>query len=246
MTTEANDNDPRVSDAYREIASEETPVELDRKVLAMAAAEVRAANGLPRTWFRPLAWAATIALSFAFVLEMSQVDDAPAPLADADLAEVLEESPGPVDAAAKQKDEGRMRQQLNKRSSDAPASAKASIAPAQSLPSTADEALNQPAMGSPSVASPSVASDFEIDDMSVLREAEEQARTRSEPARSFAAIAEKKEQSEGCDEDARASANTWYQCVKTLRDTGQMEPARQELDALLAEFPDFREPAEQR
>jgi hypothetical protein len=246
MTTEANDNDPRVSDAYREIASEKTPVELDRKVLAMAAAEVRAANGFPRTWFRPLAWAATIALSFAFVLEMSQVDDAPAPLADADMADVLEQSPGPVDAAAKQKDEGRMRQQLNKRSSDAPASAKASIAPARSLPSTADAALNQPGMASPAVESPSVASDFELDDMSTLREEEEQARTRSEPARAFAAIAEKKEQSEGCDEDARAAADTWYQCVKTLRDTGQMEPAQQELDALLAEFPDFREPAEQR
>jgi hypothetical protein len=246
MTTEANDKDPRVSDAYREIAGEETPAELDRKVLAMAAAEVRAANGLPRTWFRPLAWAATIALSFAFVLEMSQVDDAPAPLADADMADVLEQSPGPVDAAAKQKDEGRMRQQLNKRSSDAPASAKASIAPARSLPSTSDAALNQPGMATPAVESPSVASDFELDDMSMLREAEELARTRSEPARAFAAIAEKKEQSEGCDEDARVAADTWYQCVKTLRDTGQMEPAQQELEALLAEFPDFREPAEQR
>jgi hypothetical protein len=246
MTTEANDNDPRVSDAYREIAGEETPVELDRKVLAMAAAEVRAANGFPRTWFRPLAWAATIALSFAFVLEMSQVDDAPAPLADADMADVLEQSPGPVDAAAKQKDEGRMRQQLNKRSSDAPASAKASIAPARSLPSTSDAALNQPGMATPAVESPSVASDFELDDMSTLREAEEQARTQSEPAGAFAAIAEKKEDSEGCDEDARAAADTWYQCVKTLRDTGQMEPAQQELEALLAEFADFREPAEQK
>ncbi len=251
MTTEANDNDPRVSDAYREIAGEETPVELDRKVLAMAAAEARAAKGFPSTWFRPIAWAATIALSFAFVLEMSQVDDAPTPRTDADLAEilaedVLEESPEPVDATAKQKDDARIRRQLNKRSSDSPASAKASMAPAQPLPSTTDEALNQPAMESPSVASPSVASDFELDDMSMLREAEEQARARSEPARDFAAVAEKKEQSETCDEDARASADTWYQCIKSLRDTGQLEPAQQELEALLAEFPDFREPAEQR
>jgi len=251
MTTEANDNDPRVSDAYREIASEETPAELDRKILAMAAAEVRAANGFPRTWFRPLAWAATIALSFTFVLEMSQVDDVPMARTDADLAEILEadaleESTRKVDAAAKQKDEGRIRQQLSKRSSDAPASAKASIAPARSLPSTADAALNQPGMASPAAESPSGASDFELDDMNMLREAEEQARTRSEPARAVEAIAAKKEQSEGCDEDARAAADTWYQCVKTLRDTGQLEPAQQELEAMLAEFPDFREPAEQR
>lgn len=249
MTTEANDNDTRVSDAYREIASEETPAELDRKILAMAAAEARAAKGIQRSWFRPLAWAATIALSFAFVLEMSQVAEVPMPRMDADLAleeEVLVESPRPVDTLEKQKDDARAKQQLNKRSSDAPASTKASIAPAQPLPSTADEALNQPAMEGPSATSPAVASDFEIDDMSMLREAEEQARTRSEPARSFAAIAEKKEQSETCDEDARVSADTWYQCIKSLRDTGQLEPAQHELEALLAEFPDFREPAEQR
>jgi len=249
MTTEANDNDPRVSDAYRDIASEETPAELDRKILAMAAAEARAAKGFRRTWFRPLAWAATIALSFAFVMEMSQVDEVAMLRTDADLVleeEVLVESPRPVDALEKQKDDTRVRQQLNKRSSDAPASAKASMAPNQPLPSTTDEALNQPALESPSAASPSVASDFELDDMSMLREAEEQARARSEPARAFAAVAEKKEQSEGCDEDARASADSWFECIKVLRDAGQLEPAQQELAALLDDFPDFREPAEQR
>jgi len=250
MTTEANDNDPRVSDAYREMASEETPAELDRKVLAMAVAEARAANRLPRSWFRPLAWAATIALSFAFVLEMSQVDDAPTTRADADLAQELEEdvlgdSPRPVDAAAKQKDEGRIRQQLNKRSSDAPASAKVTIAPAQPVPSTADAVLNLTTVESPSAESPSIASDLELDDMSMLREAEEQVRGRSEPARSVAAFEGKKEQFTRCVEDARVSADTWYDCVKVLREAGQMEPAQQELEALQAEFPDFREPLEE-
>ena len=167
----------------------------------------------------PWPGAATIALSFAFVLEMSQVDDAPTPRTEADLAEVLEESPAPLDAAEKQKDEGRIRQQLNKRSSDAPATMKVTIAPAQPAPSTADALANAPAL-------------------------EEQARSRAEPARALALSAEKKEQSEGCDEDVRASADAWYQCVKDLRTAGQEEPARQELEALLAEFPDFHQPSE--
>ena len=236
MTTEANDKDPRVADVYRDIASEETPAELDRKVLAMAAAEARVAHGFPRTWFRPLAWAATIALSFSFVLEMSQVDDVPTPRTDADLAEVLEESAAPVDAAGKQKDEGRIRQQLSKRSSDAPAAMKVTIAPAQPEPATADALA--PALESPAVGSSSVESDFAV--------AEEQARSRAEPARALAPYAEKKEQAEGCDEDSRASADMWYQCVKDLRTAGRDEPARQELEALLAQFPDFREPSEDR
>ena len=238
MTTEANDKDPRVAGVYREIASEETPAELDRKVLAMAAAEARVAHGFPRTWFRPLAWAATIALSFAFVLEMSQVDDVPMPRTDADLAEVLEESAAPVDAAGKQKDEGRIRQQLSKRSSDAPATMKVTITPAQPEPATADALANAPApaLESPAVGSSSVESDFAV--------ADEQARSRAEPASALALYAEKKEQAEGCDKDARASADAWYQCVEDLRTAGQDEPARQELEALLAQFPDFREPSE--
>ena len=209
MTTEANDNDPRVSDAYHEMASEKTSAELDRKVLSMAAAEAGAAGGVPRTWFRPLAWAATVALSFALVLEISQVDDAPTPRVDTDLAEVLEESPRAVDTVGKQKDEGRVRQQLNKRSSDAPASMKVTITPALPPAPAADALENTPAMESSSVA----------------------------------VFAEKKEQPDDCDSDARASAQTWYQCVKDLRDAGQTEPAKRELEALLAEFPDFREPA---
>lgn len=218
MTTRANDNDPRVSDAYREIANEQTPAELDRKILAMAAAEARGSRGLPRAWFRPLAWAATIALSFALVLEITQVDDIQPdnvviPRSDADLAGVSDESAelpaAAADAAGKQEDEVRMLQQLNKRSADAPAAAKAAIAPAEP---------------------------------EVLREAEEQASLRAEPGRAVSAAVERKEQSDGCSEDARTSVETWYECVRNLRDAGQTDRAQQEFEELLLAFPDFREP----
>lgn len=82
MTTERDNQ--TVSDAYRDIATQTTPAELDDRVLKLAADAVPSRYGLARAWVRPLAWAATIALSLALVLEISRVDDAPAPQTDSD------------------------------------------------------------------------------------------------------------------------------------------------------------------
>jgi len=234
MTNEANDNDPRVSEAYRNFSAESTSPELDRKVLSMAAADVRARYWIPRLWIRPIAWAATIALSLAFILEISRFADEPAAQIDSDVAEMLEERAMADEAAAKTKDENVGRQRLGG-GSDAPATMKVATPPDQSAPAPA-------AAGATAMEDASVSLDSEADDMSFLQEAEEQARIRSEPARSVAAFAEKKEQSSDCDEDARASAETWYECVNALRDAGHTEAARHELESLLTEFPDFREP----
>ena len=72
MTTEANNSDPRVSEAYRSSATETTPPELDETILKMAANRAPTRYGLARGWLRSLAWAATIGLSQAFKLEISQ------------------------------------------------------------------------------------------------------------------------------------------------------------------------------
>lgn len=66
-------NDDKVSQAYRSLADEKTPVHLDRKILEMAAAEAQQ----PRysrwmAWSRPLAWAATITLCLAITLELTR------------------------------------------------------------------------------------------------------------------------------------------------------------------------------
>ena len=75
MSTEQDTR--RVSQAYRDIAQETSPTELDDKVLAMARQEARTRYGLARAWIRPAAWAATIALSFAFILEMTYFSEEP-------------------------------------------------------------------------------------------------------------------------------------------------------------------------
>lgn len=90
MSNERNEsgNDARVTDAYRQLANERTPPHLDDKVLRMAAREGRTRYSLLRAWMRPAAWAATIGLSLAIMLELTlfsglQQDIAEAPTASA-------------------------------------------------------------------------------------------------------------------------------------------------------------------
>lgn len=68
--------DETVSRTYRETADERAPDHLDRAVLKQAARAARPGYARSRAWTRPLAWAATIALSVAIVLELTRV---PAP-----------------------------------------------------------------------------------------------------------------------------------------------------------------------
>lgn len=82
MTEERNpaapgqETDDRVTQAYRELATERTPVHLDEAVLGRARSAARPEYSRLRSWTRPLAWAATVMLSVAIVL---QVGDVPGP-----------------------------------------------------------------------------------------------------------------------------------------------------------------------
>lgn len=239
MTNQSNDIEPRVSDAYRDLASETAPPELDRKVLSMAAGARRSRYGKARTWIRPAAWAATIGLSLAFVLELSQVPEN-APLntggSDGDTFEILDESTVGGEAPARAKSDTAVRQERETRLDSS----------AVSSPGA------PPAAAEPSADRDSAAADFDADDMRLLEEAEERARMQSGQPRpaaraaEFSAVVEKKEQVSGCDADARASAQTWYACIEALRESGLSDAAAAEFEALRAEFPDFEEPTPNR
>ena len=70
---EATDVDPHVSEHYASLADEVTPAKLDRAVLHDAARAVRADNrrGSFGAWFRPVAFMATVGLSLAIILDLS-------------------------------------------------------------------------------------------------------------------------------------------------------------------------------
>ena len=69
----ATDIDPQVSDHYTSLADEKTPVDLDRAVLHEATRALRADNrkGSFGAWFRPVAFMATVGLSLAIILDLS-------------------------------------------------------------------------------------------------------------------------------------------------------------------------------
>lgn len=238
MTTESNDNDPRVSETYRAMATETTPPNLDERVLSMAADTRRTGFGVSRAWFRPVAWAATIGLSLAFVLEMSQLNNVAEPTTQTDSDELLEERVLGDQAAEYTIDDSRLRQELDIRS-DAATEAKASSPPAAVEIEQVKDTV-------------SVSGDFAANDMVLLREAEEQARSRAGPAREpvanspAAALVMKKEQASRCDESTHRDAASWYVCVEDLREQGLDDAATLELQALLSEFPDFQIPEKNR
>jgi hypothetical protein len=68
--------DSLVTRTYKEVASELTPEHLNRAVMKQAADAVRPRYLRSVSWTRPMAWAATVTLCIALVLE---VTNAPVP-----------------------------------------------------------------------------------------------------------------------------------------------------------------------
>ncbi len=79
--------DPAVSDTYRDVATERAPASLNEAVLRNAAAHANKGYAHSMLWIRPLAYAATVVLSLAIVVQivlppmnadMSEADFSPA------------------------------------------------------------------------------------------------------------------------------------------------------------------------
>jgi hypothetical protein len=81
MTTERDpfEGDELVTETYRELGVEKAPEHLNKSILRMASGgrgQTGARNPLFAAWMKPVAWAATIGLSLAIVLELTQVPTA--------------------------------------------------------------------------------------------------------------------------------------------------------------------------
>jgi hypothetical protein len=214
MTTDTDDK--RITDTYRDLANERTPSNLDEKILAMAASEARTRYGLTRAWIRPVAWAATIGLSLAFILEMSQLTDVPAP------APAVSPAAAPVPTPAGSRLEGAVQPAL------VPSDAESSDAFAAQDMNLLREAEEQARMR----AGEARAAKAIVDEPAAA-------------ALQAAGSLEKKESpATHCDDAAHRSADSWYECILQLREKGLVEEAASELEALRDAFPAFREPAD--
>ncbi|MDH3746718.1 MAG: hypothetical protein OER97_00820 [Gammaproteobacteria bacterium] len=65
--------DPLVTETYAEIATELTPASINEALLRQASAQAGGTYSRSLLWLRPMAWAATIGLCLAIVVELSNV-----------------------------------------------------------------------------------------------------------------------------------------------------------------------------
>lgn len=212
--------DKAVARAYRELATERTPATVNEQVLRAAARE--AGRGYPRWigWLRPLAWAATVGLTLAIVLELG---DIPAP--DDDLVsparpEETREAPPADDAPSEN-----ARREIDSESADGRAAGRAR-----------NDGDRTPASAA-----------FAVDDAAMLEQAADIAAVRAgsesrEQAPAAPASAKEAEPGPACDDGSRERADTWYRCIERLRAEGNADAAEREFDELIETFPDFEPP----
>jgi hypothetical protein len=215
MTEDRNQSDATtdtfVSQAYRDLANERTPEHLDRTVLRAAAKEARPRYSKFIAWTRPTAWAATVMLSVALVLEVtnapspgvasfdetisaSEVRSPEADAKDDRPVDSIEESVVPASE--------RVKKQRNDMRQKATATAEQEIEP------------QQPA--GPAVMEQELAA-----------------------GRSLAAADAFSAPVADCDEDAVATPQTWFECIVALENAGRDEAAREQRALLAEAFPDF-------
>lgn len=217
MTTEKDKQ--RVSSAYREIADQTTRPEIDARILELAASGVRSRYGSARAWIRPLAWAATIALSLALVLEFTRDLEAPVPAVQEEMLEERARSDADFSTSKEEKD---LQPGAAKRMPVArpEVAAPASLGVDNRAPLR--EAEEQARMRS------SDAPTLELRDEAAAPLGNTVGE--SEPA--------------WCDDTARATPASWYACIEDLVERGLDEEAARELDALRQRYPDFEEALE--
>ena len=108
MTMKRSDSD-LVSEHYKELEQVRTPEALNQKILATAkreAGRTARAGGLLERWTKPLAWAATVGLCLAIVVDFTQLPDSavvPTAVQEASVAdEFIPVNQGVIDAAQTQ------------------------------------------------------------------------------------------------------------------------------------------------
>ncbi len=227
--TEAMDNDVRA--AYREFAGERAPEYLDRRVLAEARQAVASRPRGTIRWRRPLAWAAVITLSFALLLEFTQVGQ-----------EGLNGQPPLVPELQRQRLDDAMVDSL---ADDAPRADE--NAAGTSLPAMKSaeekrelgERFAAPGVRSAAPAVEAVAEPEPQPDMEITVRSERLRRSDAPQALTESAA----ELASGCTAAQRQSVETWRQCITGLFETGSRELALDELERFREAFPDAAPPA---
>ncbi len=228
MTSERDkaDTDELVSDTYRELSAPKTPEHLNQSVLRMAAGREGGKKGLLfAAWMKPVAWAATIALSLAIVIEYSEVPTTPIAIDIAPVGESIRDEFAPTGAVLEEmilEDASPMKSEAKGKHNSFAASSPAAARPAARKLAADALATDQPDSGP---------------DNSIRPALERQVTT--EPVSPTAASLEKKESdsASACDAEARQSAASWMECIAKLRESGAVLDADREYEAFILKYP---------
>ncbi len=239
----ATETDEVVSTTYRELNREGAPTYLNEKVLKRAAsAALRPRYSRSMMWTRPLAWAATITLCLAIVLEVTRaptpeivVSREPVDVLEAELPSSQEPDvvPEPAQAPAQPRPEVL----VDKKSQLGRAGAKqVADAPRRELRmrDAAYEAKAEPEKVEEAVASGLV--ELEVQDASMMQ--------RSDKVAAFALSSSNTASRpvDECPDDVRADPVSWLACIADLEESGDAEAALRQREALKEAFPQFKTP----
>jgi len=263
MTDERNsidsgaETDAGVSEAYRDTTEDRTPESLNRAILDQAAKAARPRYSRLILWTRPMAWAATVMLSVAIVLQLTQ---APVPESSS-FGDGTYDMEAPADAPVGALEEAVMSDEAT---NAVPKTEALRSTAKQVAPAALSEARQRPEQTKATVAEQEQAapefdvSELKAKDQDMLQRADDMARMREGDNREAAPInAPPQSFSTGagmmrlvsepaaplaCDETATAAAESWLQCITNLEAAGLNDAAREERKLLAAAFPDFDTP----
>ena len=250
MTTERDpfERDELVAETYRELGVEKAPEHLNQSILRMASGGSKQTGGgkyLFAAWMNPLAWATTIGLSLAIVLELSQVPTAAVRSDTVPAVESIREEAKLQDASEPEKAESpaQMQSRSNRQAiseDELGRSAESDVDVEVFSRETKGkiDAVAAPAQLSPSpVAVP--AAEKPASPQSTARKRAADVPTENKSMASFAVLAEQKESdiAESCEAAVRLSADDWLLCIANLRQSGAEEAADLEYKAFILEYP---------
>ena len=232
--------DPLIANAYRDMANERVPNALDDLVLKKAHSAVAPRYSGSVRWLRPMAWAATIALSLAIVVQLADIPQVTPPTSETSFAvNAKREQVTAAPAAALQSDAISEQEQSAGAASPAPALREQKERQQNTLRKSADQQA------------------FKVSEAPILEDAAQIARLQKgpgiqgnlpfTPAQSVppasAADQETLFQS-GCDAQTRKQAEGWHACIVELEKAGLSDLAEHERRQLEAAFPDYEWPTE--
>jgi len=204
--------DNELAKAWREASDEQTPVELNRRVLEAARRAIPGRRGfLPRGWQRPLAYAATLVLGVALVLDVVNRQPAPGapPSTLAEPAPSAEAASGAVSA-----DPATDAGTASRRQDDVPARPRAAPAVDADTRQRFEKSVENAGRALSEIAATAPGG------------------SREEPDTTGRA----------CNADSRATAADWWRCIEALEAAGRTLAAAEEKRLLAERFPGFKAP----